>query len=116
MQDFHNLDVWKEAHQLTLAIFRLTESQTSDTAFLFTQFRRVATVMTARITEGCSREGDDELARCLHLSRACCYQMEYLLLLAHDLSYIDPPTHEALLAQLIEVRKMLSGLLRTVKS
>jgi len=42
--------------------------------------------------------------------------MEYLLLLAHDLKYIDPPTHEVLLAQLVEVRKMLSGLLRTVKS
>ena len=42
--------------------------------------------------------------------------MEYLILLAHDLKYIDPPTHKVLLAQLIEVRKMLSGLLRTVKS
>ena len=72
--------------------------------------------MTARITEGCSGDGNDELARCLHLSRACCYEMEYLLLLAHDLKYIDPPTHEVLLAQLVEVRKMLSGLLRTVKS
>jgi len=56
MHDFHNLIVWKKphrlekssssgkklivwkkAHQINLAIFRLTESQTSDTSFLFTQ-------------------------------------------------------------------------------
>jgi four helix bundle protein len=41
-----------------------------------------------------------------------CVEVEYQLLLARDLQFIEPAVHDALQHQLIEVRKMLSGLMK----
>jgi len=39
-------------------------------------------------------------------------EVEYQLLLARDLQFIEPSAYDALQHQLIEVRKMLSGLMK----
>jgi four helix bundle protein len=115
MQDFHNLEVWKKAHRLTLAVFHATNELPKQESFGLTmQLRRTATNIPTRIAEGCSREGNAEFARCLQLSRASCSELEYLALLARDLSYVTIEVHDILFHQLVEVRKMLSGLLRTL--
>ena len=40
-------------------------------------------------------------------------EVEYQLLLARDLQFMNPDDYDALQAQVIEVRKMLSGLMKT---
>lgn len=114
MQDFHKLEVWKKAHHLTLNVFKAAEQQAMRDSFLSAQLRRTGVVISTRITEGCTKESNPEFARCLQLSRASCYELEYLILLARDLEYLAIETHDSLFTQLVEVRKMLSGLLRTL--
>jgi four helix bundle protein len=115
MQDFHSLEVWKKAHRLTLAVFHATNELPKQESFGLTmQLRRTATNIPTRIAEGCSKEGNSEFARCLQLSRASCSELEYLVLLARDLAYLTEDAHETLFHRLVEVRKMLSGLLRTL--
>src|SRR5271168_3963978 len=116
MQDFHQLDVWKKAHHLTLQLFRSTEDfPKSETFGLKVQLRRASMSVPLKIAEACGTEGT-EFARALQQSRAASSEFEYLLLLARDLKYIEPPIHGGFLKQLIEVRKMLSGLLRTLSA
>jgi four helix bundle protein len=112
MQDFHNLEVWKKAHQLALNLFKATGNQPKHDPFLTSQLRRLGTLIPARITEGAAKDVNGEFARCLQLSRGHCYELEYLLLLSRDLEYLDSSLHDKLLDQLVAVRKMLSGLLR----
>jgi four helix bundle protein len=114
MQDFHNLEVWKKAHHLALDLFRTTGATSKHDPFLASQLRRLGTLIPARITEGAAKDGNDEFARCLQLSRGHCYELEYLLLLSRDLEYLDSSLHDKLLEQLVAVRKMLSGLLRAL--
>jgi four helix bundle protein len=42
-------------------------------------------------------------------------ELEYQLLLAHDLEYFRNPAYERLTAQVVEVKKMLSSLMQKVK-
>jgi len=43
-------------------------------------------------------------------------ELEYQLLLAHDLDYLRSPEYEKLSAQAVEVKRMLSSLMQKVKA
>ena len=71
--------------------------------------------LTMKIAEGCGQDSDMDYVRCLKHSRAVGVEVEYQLLLARDLQFLDTPSYDSLQGQLIEVRRMLSGLLKSVQ-
>jgi len=86
MQDFRNVEAWQKAHALVLAVYRDTQSMPREEIFGVTmQLRRGATAM--RIAEGTGRSGDVEFAVDLRKAGATCNELEYLFVLAKDLSY-----------------------------
>ena len=76
------------------------------------QLRRSATAIPTRIAEGCGRESNAEFVSDLRRGLVACNETEYLLLLARDLGFMKPETHDSLSAETVEVRKMIYGLLR----
>jgi four helix bundle protein len=113
MQDFHSLDVWKNAHTLTLSVYQATQALSRDEIFGITmQMRRGATSIATRIAEGCGREGNMEFAVDLRKAIAACSEVEYLILLAKDLHHLKPDIALQLTNDTVQVRKMLFGLLR----
>jgi four helix bundle protein len=114
VQPFRKLDVWQKAHELTLRIYRTTEGFPKEETFgLSVQLRRSAISIPMKIVEGCGRDETSEFTRCLGQARGTGVELEYLLLLSRDLQFMKPDDHDALQAQVIEVRKMLSGLMKT---
>ena len=114
MQDFRNLEVWRKAHALVLAVYRETLNLPKEEVFGITiQLRRAATAVATRIAEGAGRSVTMEFAADLRRAAVNCNELEYLIVLARDLSYWKPEIAEPLLADTIEVRKVLFGLLRT---
>ena len=121
MQDFRNLTVWQRAHELTLAVYRATETFPKSESFgLTSQLRRCSSSVPSLIAEGCGRGSDDDFARFLQMAMGSASEAEYQLLLSRDLGYLDPETHLRLEGLTIEVKKMLAGFLgklrRTTKS
>jgi four helix bundle protein len=115
MRDFRNLDAWHKFHALTLKIHRMTDSFPKAESFgLSATLRRGSANMTMKIAEGCGRDHDDEFHRCLQQARGLGMELEYQLLLGRDLQFIETPVYDGLQGQLIEVRKMLSGLMKTL--
>jgi four helix bundle protein len=113
MQDFRKLDVWHKSHAFTLTIYRATEHfPKSETFGLITTLRRGATQLTTKIAEGCGQDSNADFLRCLQSARGTGVELEYQLLLARDLQLLATNQHESLHNQLIEVRRMLSGVLR----
>ncbi len=53
-----------------------------------------------------------ELGVELRRAKAASSELEYLILLAHDLNYVADEEHAQLTERTVEVRKMISGLLR----
>ena len=66
-----------------------------------------------KIAEGCGQDSNQQFIHCLQQSRAASVDLEYLLLLARDLQLLEQDIYIKLEADLIEVRKMLSGLMRS---
>ena len=114
MRDFHHLDVWHKAHAFTLDTYRITEGFPKSEAFgLGGALRRGTANITMKIAEGCGRDAVAEYVACLAQARGMGMEVEYQLLLARDLQFIDAPAYEALQHQVVEVRKMLTGVIKS---
>ena len=116
MQSYRRLVVWHKAHALAVNVHRLTESiATTGNAGLVNQLRRAALSIPTNIAEGSSRPTDKDFAKFLHIAFASTTEVEYHLEFAAAVSII--PEHEFLNRQreLVEVRKMLSGLVKYLR-
>ena len=109
MGDFKKLHVWERAHRLTLAVYEVTRGFPKEELFGVTsQIRRASSSIPANIAEGYGRGGDLELARFLTIAMGSANELEYHLLLARDLGYLDPSRYASLSEEAQGVGKMLA--------
>ena len=109
MGDYRNLRVWERAHRLTLEVYEATHTFPKEERYRLTsQLRRSAASIPANIAEGCGRSGDAELARFLTIAKGSASELDYLLLLAHDLGYLKPARYEYLTAEVHGISRMLA--------
>ena len=107
VKDFRQLKVWEKAHPLTLEIYQATASfPRAETYGLTSQIRRASASICANLAEGCGRTGDAELARFCAIARGSASELEYHLLLARDLHYLQTSDHEKLAAETTEVKRI----------
>jgi four helix bundle protein len=115
MQDFKQLKVWQKSHTMVLRIYAATAVFPEHERFGITsQMRRAAASVPANIAEGCARAGRAEFCQFLHVSAGSASELEYFLLLARDLRLFTDKQHAALHASLLEIRRMLTGLIQQV--
>ena len=112
MSDFKKLRVWRKAHALTLNAHRVAATiRGAQYAALRSQMIRAAMSVPANIVEGREQKTEREFARFLGYSLASTSELEYHLIVARDLRAITDTDFGSTLGQLIDVRKMLHGLL-----
>jgi four helix bundle protein len=117
VSDFKKLDVWAKAHALTLNTFAVaTRIRGADYASIRNQMLRASASIPTNIVEGAGQRTGKEFGRFLSISLNSASELEYHLILAHDLGAIKRNDFESLSAQTIEVRKMLYGLRSRVAS
>lgn len=116
MRDFKTLKVWEKAHHLVLAVYQVTRSFPKDEMYgLTSQVRRSAASIPANIAEGCGRDGEAELVRFFNIAMGSASELEYHLLLARDLKILSDEDHRLLSASVVDVKRMLTAFIRTVK-
>lgn len=87
---FKDLLVWQKAHQLALAVYRLTASfPKQETYGLTCQMQRAAVSVAANIAEGFKRRGVADKARLLNIAQGSLEESRYYLILAQDLGYAE---------------------------
>jgi four helix bundle protein len=116
VRDYNKLQVWQKAHALTLAVHKLTLQLPREHGALRSQMRRAAESISTNIVEGCSRRGQKDFAHFLQISIGSCGELEYQLRLAFDYKAISFERWTTLHNQTIEVRRMLIGLCKKVRS
>ena len=113
MQDFRELRVWKKSHHLVLVVYRVTGSFPRQEMFgLTSQMRRSAASIAANLAEGCGRSGSADVRRFVQIAMGSASELEYHLLLAHDLNLISKQVFEELWGEATVVKRMLSGLIQ----
>lgn len=115
--DFENLAVWKRSHQIVLRVYSLTRAFPPEERFgLTAQLRRAAVSIASNIAEGRSRAARGSYRALIDVSLGSAGEVYYQLLLAQDLGYLDAEERAPLAEELLEIRRMLSALLRTLCS
>ncbi|HKP48308.1 MAG TPA: four helix bundle protein [Pyrinomonadaceae bacterium] len=112
MQGFRNLNVWRKAHELTLAVYKAAGGFPWEERYALTsQTKRSSSSIGANIAEGCARGSDADFTRFLFIAMGSANELENHLELARDLEFLSPADYDDLLNKVIEVKKMLSGLI-----
>jgi four helix bundle protein len=115
--DFKKLLVWEKAHALMVAIHHLAKRiRRSYDVALRSQMNRAALSIPTNIVEGRRQRSDAEFARFLRIALNSGFELEYHLIAARDIGAISESESDALISQVIEVRKMLHGLIRRLAS
>jgi len=116
MQDFRKLKVWEKAHAVVLDAYRSTQRFPREELHgLTVQVRRAAVSIASNIAEGCGRSGDREFGRFLRMALGSASELEYDYLLAHDLAFLTDDDFKRLTEGVIEVKRMLTGLVGRMK-
>ena len=115
MRDFKKLDIWHEAHQLALKVYKESRSFPKEEIYgLTSQLRRAVVSIPNNIAEGCGRNSKKELNNFLNISMGSSSEVEYLLLLAHDLNYLQNE-YFGLNKLLVKMRKMLNTFMQQIQ-
>lgn len=116
MSAYRKLRVWQKAMGLTRLVYQATHSFPSGEKFgMVSQMRRAAVFVPSNIAEGKGRWTDREYARFLAIARGSVYELLTLLELSEQLSFLDSSDAHSLQSAGIEIGKMLTGLIVSLK-
>jgi len=117
MRDFKKLKIWQRSHQLVLLIYKATVKFPKEEIYgLISQIRRSCISIPANIAEGCGRSGEAELNRFMGIAMSSASELEYHLLLAHDLDYLKSKEYEQLVAEVSEIKRMLTAYIKKLRA
>ena len=111
MRDFKKYNVWEISHQFVLKIYKITkEFPKSENYQLVSQMQRAAYSIPSNFSEGCGRTSDKDFNRFVTICLGSAHELEYFILLAMDLKYIDISTYDLLTTEINEIKRKLYSL------
>jgi four helix bundle protein len=115
MSEFSKLHVWRKAHALALNVRRVATSiRGSGNAALRNQMIRSSMSIPANIVEGKGQVSDREFCRFLRYAVQSSSELEYHIVIGRDIQAITLSDAKSLLDQVVEVRRMLYGLIKSL--
>ncbi len=116
MQNYRRLSVWRKAHAIALNVRALTDRIPRDgNRGLIDQLRRASLSVPANIAEGTSRGTDRDFVKFLQIALASTTETEYHLQYAVDGGIIPRREVDSRRAELIEIRRMLTALIKYLR-
>ena len=116
MKNFRELQIWNRSHGLTLEVYRLTQGfPKTETYGLVSQMRRSVSSIPTNIAEGCGRNTEKDFARFLDNAMGSASELEYQLILARDLKYLQNDEYEKTAVELTEIKRMLNAFIQKLR-
>lgn len=116
MGDFRKLRVWVAAQQIAIDADRVTsEMHGARSASLRDKLMRAAMSVPSNIVEGSAHTSPREFARYLTIALASASELEGHVQLARDLNLMSEHDFSGLIALIVDVRKMLHGLIKKLR-
>jgi len=117
MRDFKKYAVWEQGHRLTLELYQLTKSFPKEELYgLVSQIRRAAVPIPANIAEGAAKSSEKDFARYLGISFGSASELEYLVLLSHELTLIQSHKYEVIHQEIVSIKKQLYHLINKLNA
>jgi four helix bundle protein len=110
-----NLEAWKQSMDLAIGVYGATEIFPSREIYgLTNQIRRAVVSVPSNIAEGAARQTKKEFSNFLHLARGSLSELNTQLELARRLGFLDETSWRDLDSSMVQIDKMLTGLIRHV--
>jgi four helix bundle protein len=110
MRSFRDLLVWQKSRAVLLRLDPIIKRIARHNVRLADQLRRSAESVPEALAEGCGRSTDKDFAHYVSIAGGSASEVENQIQRAADLKLIAEPEYASLTADIVEVRKMLSGL------
>ncbi|MDH5399881.1 MAG: four helix bundle protein [Cyclobacteriaceae bacterium] len=115
IHNFRELKVWEKGKNLVVDIYKVTRHFPDEEKFgLINQIRRSAVSIPSNIAEGCGKGSDKELVRYLKISLGSTYELESQFIISKELEFVNEGDFENIYDKLIEIQKMLYGLINSI--
>ena len=117
MAHFTKLLVWEKSHALMVNTHRVAKGIRHDyDKSLRSQMNRAAESIATNIVEGRGKSSDAEFARFLRIALGSAHELEYHFMAARDVEAIKLSDSTDLISQVVEVRRMIYGLLKRLEN
>jgi four helix bundle protein len=116
MANFKELLVWQKSINFVTEIYKTTDAFPKDETFgLKSQIRRASVSIPSNIAEGNSRRSKPDYLQFLKISRGSCAEVETQLIISRNLNFLNETNYLRLNQDIIEISKMLNGLINSLK-
>ena len=115
-RNFENLDAFRNATDLSVALYKATANFPDDERYgLTAQLRRAAISVISNIAEGQGRLTKREWLQFLGHARGSLFEIQAQLLVANRLGLLDDSAHDQLRSEVVRTAGPLAGLIRYVR-
>lgn len=112
---YKNLIVWQKGIVLVKQIYRLTQQFPSEEKFgLVSQMRRAVVSIPSNLAEGQTRRTTKDYVRFVSIAEGSLAELETQLIIAVELNLCTKSEAEDCFALMLEIRKMLNALRRSL--
>lgn len=112
-----DLLVWQKAIDFVEKIYNLKDFFKSEERYgLYHQIKKCAISIPSNIAEGAARNHKKEFLQFLYISMGSISEIETQLIIAERVKLIEKRIFDELNSDLTDIRKLLSGLIRKLKS
>ena len=117
MKTHKDLEVWKKSISLVTILYKLTKSFPKDELYgLIQQIRRSAVSVPSNIAEGAARNHKTEYIQFLYIALGSLSELETQCLIRKNLEYVNDQNYNSINDAIQEIRRMLLGLIKHLKS
>ncbi|MEK7168504.1 MAG: four helix bundle protein [Patescibacteria group bacterium] len=117
INSYKDLIVWQKSMELSVLVYKLTDKFPKSEVFsLSNQIRRAVVSIPSNIAEGWARKGLGEYIQFLKISLGSASELETQLILSKNLSFGNASEYSPIELILLEIQKMLFGLVKKLKN
>lgn len=109
---FEEIIAWQKAQELTVNIYKISFN-IKDYSYR-DQILRASTSIMNNIAEGFERKSNKDFSKFLFIAKGSCGEVRSMVHLGQRLKYLSEADSTGLIANTIEISKMLSGLIKTL--
>lgn len=110
------LEVWKKSIDLVKLVYNLTSQIPKEEEYgLKSQLRRASVSVPSNIAEGLTRTTRNNKLHFLNIAQASLSEIDTQTEICKSIKYFSDEQYQTIESQLIEIEKLLSGLIRKIK-
>ena len=117
MKTHHDLTIWKKSIEFVTNVYQITKGFPKEEIYgLTNQLRRASVSIPSNIAEGAARKHNKEFVQFLFVALGSASEIETQLVISKNLKFIGENEYLKLNEEIVEIRKMLNGLIKSIKS